>query len=189
MTDKHHLVVGSLSAIAARDNTSLASVFMDCDHAILVDTSGSMDERDSTGGRSRYDVACDELRKLQRDLPGKLAIFSYSSDIELCPSGVPVFKNGGTAMYDALEYVSDGMDGAIKSYIVISDGYPDPGTGNSIIALAGRLSTPVNTIFAGPVEDKLGREFMAQLALAGRGKMEFSANAAGMGDSAMKLLK
>jgi len=186
--DNSQIVVGSLGQIASRDNMSLADVFMNCDHIILVDTSGSMHEKDSTGGRSRYEVACDELRKIQRDLPGKLGIFSYSDECVFCPNGIPTMLGQGTGMLDAMRYVEP-VDGTIKSYIIISDGYPDPGTENNILALAGRMSTPVNTIFAGGVEDKMGREFMNQLAIAGRGKTSFSASASDLSSSAMKLLR
>lgn len=185
--DQNAIVPGSLSSIAARDGASLVEVFMSCDYIILVDTSGSMSEQDSRGGKSRYDVACDELRKLQSSLPGKLGIFSYSSECMICPGGVPNYQGGGTELLEAMEYVEP-ADGTIKKYVVISDGYPESGTENSILALARRMITPIDTIFAGPIEDMLGRQFMAELANAGRGRSEFSANASDLGDSARKLL-
>lgn len=179
------LVPGSLGAIAKRDSKSLAQVFLDADEIVLVDTSGSMGTQDSTGGMSRYDVACQELRKLQRDMQGKLAIFAFSSTCVFCPSGVPTMLKRDTNLLGALQYLS-AADGVIN-FTIISDGYPDPGTDYEIINLVSAMQSRVNTIFAGPTEDERGRKFMDQLAHVGRGRSYFSAQASDL-SSAVKLL-
>src|SRR3990172_5407518 len=89
------LVKGSLSAIAQQNNQSIAETFINADVIIIVDTSGSMAACDSRGDRSRYDVACEELKNLQASLPGKLALLSFSDDVIFCPSGVPFNYEGG----------------------------------------------------------------------------------------------
>ena len=181
----NELVPGSLGAVARRDRMSIAQMFMDADEIILVDTSGSMMTLDSTGGLSRYDVACQELRKLQRDLSGKLAIFSFSTTCVFCPSGVPTMLRHDTNLLGALQYVI-GADGCVN-YTIISDGYPDPGTDHEIIQLVSTMMSRVNTVFAGPTEDERGRKFMDQLAHVGRGKSSLSAHAEDL-SSAVKLL-
>lgn len=171
----NQLVPGSLGAIAKRNGQSLAESFLSVDEIILVDTSQSMAATDSTGGRSRYDVACQELRRLQAELPGKLAIFSFSNRCVLCPSGVPKFIGMGTNLLGAINYIL-GADGTV-GITIISDGYPDPGQDHQIISLASQMTSRINTIFAGPVEDEAGRKFMAQLAQSARGKTHLSARA------------
>ena len=75
------IVAGSLGAVAAQNGKSIAESFVSADAVIIVDTSGSMSQTDSRGGKSRYDVACQELKNLQASLPGKLALLSFSDDI------------------------------------------------------------------------------------------------------------
>ncbi len=179
------LIPGSLGAIAKRDNMHLAQAFLDATEIILVDTSSSMNAQDSTGGQSRYAVACNELRKLQRDLAGKLAIFSFSDTCVICPGGVPIMLGRGTNLLGALQYVI-GADGCVN-FTVISDGYPDPGQDHDIINLVSTMQSRVNAIFAGPIEDEIGRKFMSQLAQAGRGKSTLSAHAEDL-SSKVKLL-
>lgn len=181
------LVTGSIANIAQRDNISLAEAFLSADEIILVDVSYSMNSKDSTGGQSRHAVACSELRRLQRDLPGKLAIFEFSNACMFCPGGVPSHPRGGTDLLGALKYVQ-GADGTVN-FTVISDGYPDPGTDHEIIKLVSQMQSRINTIFAGPVEDEIGRKFMEQLAQAARGKSAFSASASDLSSSFTKLLE
>lgn len=180
-----NLVQGSLGQIANRDNISLADAFLNADEIVLVDTSGSMKTNDSTGGLSRYNVACTELVRLQHDLPGKIALFSFSDECLFCPSGIPVLLGGGTNLLRAINHVI-GAD-SLVGFTIISDGYPDPGTDHQIIDLASRMQSRINTIFAGPVEDETGRRFMQQLAQVARGKSHLSANAADL-SGGMKLL-
>ena len=182
----NNLVPGSLGQIAARDKSSIARVFMDCDEIILVDTSGSMMSEDSTGGQSRYSVACQELCKLQRDLPGKLAIFAFSDSCVFCPNGVPGLLKGGTRLLDALKYVI-AADGTV-GFTVISDGYPDSGTDDSIVMLVRQMKSRVNAIFAGGSEDHDGRMFMKKLADAGRGRDGFSDRSKDLQETVMLLM-
>jgi len=83
------IVKGSLTDIAAQHGHSLAQTFVNAEVVILIDTSGSMDTHDSRGGRKRYDVACEELAALQGNLPGKIAVLSFSDQTMFCPDGKP----------------------------------------------------------------------------------------------------
>lgn len=185
MSENNALVAGSIGSIAMRDNTSIAKAFLNATDIILVDTSGSMDIQDSTGGQKRYDVACQELRKLQKRLQGQLAIFSFSNECIFCPSGNPIYLGDETNLLEALQHV-EGADGTVN-YTIISDGYPS-GNESEIFALVSRMTSRVNCIFAGPVEDYQGRDFLYKLAQVGRGKSTVAANATDLGESAMKLL-
>ena len=98
------LVKGSLSAIAQQEGKSIAESFVNADCIIICDTSGSMEAHDSRDGRSRYEVACEELKNLQASLPGKLALLSFSDDVVFCPSGVPFNYQGGTHLDKALKF-------------------------------------------------------------------------------------
>lgn len=155
------IIPGSLGAIAQANNKSLAETFCQCDHIIIMDTSGSMYTNDSRGGKSRYDVALEELTQLQKNLPGKVAIISFSDDTVFCPSGVPAFMGGGTQLTRALNFVKvadlPGMD-----FILVSDGDPDDRTG--ALKIAATFTQKINVIYVGPESRPDGRDFLAKLA-------------------------
>jgi Mg-chelatase subunit ChlD len=169
MAEQTAIVPGSLSAIATRDGVSLAETFVSADAVILVDTSGSMCTRDSRGGKSRYDVALQELAQLQARLPGKLAVIAFSSNVLFCPGGQPPLLNGGgTDIAGALKFAKvadvDGM-----RFIIISDGEPDDE--RKALAVAKTYKNRIDTIFVGPEHDYAsGRTFLQRLASASGGK-------------------
>lgn len=172
------IVPGSLQAIATANGGSLAESFVQCDHCIIVDTSGSMGSVDSEPARTinegrkrghtktRYERACDELRSLQATLPGKIAVISFSSGVEFCPSGVPTNLGASTDLAGALAFarVADGCD---MTFTVISDGAPDSET--EALREAGKYTSTISTIFIGPAGDS-GEDFLKQLALASGGQ-------------------
>ncbi len=162
------LVKGSLSDIAKRSNQSIAETFVNCDVVILVDTSGSMGAQDSRGGRSRYDVACEELKALQGSLPGKIAVLSFSSDVEFNPSGVPRFMQSTTDMTKALRFakVADNIPG--MRFILISDG--EPNSPEQALATARSYKNKIDTIYVGPEDQPTGQGFLVKLAKASGGK-------------------
>ena len=161
------LVTGSLLDLAKKNNTSIAETFMSCDVVILVDTSGSMASSDSRGGRSRYDVACDELRSLQESLPGKIAVLSFSGDVEFCPAGVATFMGSSTNMEKALKFAKL-ADVPGMRFILISDGEPD--NPEATLAVAATYQCRIDTIFVGPEDMPAGQRFLANLAQASGGQ-------------------
>ena len=161
------LVVGSLEAIAKRDNMSLAESFLTCDIVVLCDTSGSMSMKDSRGGKSRYDVSLEELAQLQATMPGKLGIISFSSNTMFCPGGQPFDLGGGTDLAGALRFAKV-ADVPGMQFIVISDGKPD--SEQEALKEAKRYDAKISTIFVGPEDDlEGGRKFLQQLAAASGG--------------------
>lgn len=179
------IVVGSLADVAQRNNQTLAESFLTADAIVLVDVSGSMSSHDAPGGHSRYDTACAELAKVQKSLPGKVAVVAFSSDVRFVPGGVPPFDGGGTNLADALRFVQP-ADGCVK-FIVISDGYPD--SAESALKVAGKFTSEIDTVFCGPEGDDQGRAFLAQLARRAHGKNIESFKTAGLGDNVSLLLK
>lgn len=160
------LVPGSLQAIAKQQNQSIAETFLSADAIILVDVSGSM-----TG--SPFDQACAELRTLQADLPGKVAVVAFSDSPEFAPSGRPRFSSGGTDLARALAFVHV-ADGCDVRFIVISDGYPnDP---EATLREARKFTSKIDTVFIGREGDP-GAEFLRKLAAASGG--QYSKNQVG----------
>ena len=156
------IVRGSLGAIAKQENKSLAETFLNADVVVIVDTSGSMAAGDSRDGRSRYEVACDELTNLQNSMPGKLAVISFADDVMFCPSGIPYNYGGGTMLGKALKFAKmadvPGID-----FIVISDG--EPYDEEQAIEIARTYKNKISTIFVGPEQDwSGGRRFLERLA-------------------------
>jgi hypothetical protein len=174
-----NIIKGSLNAIARDKNMGLAEAFLTADTVILVDTSGSMEQRDEVAsmfgsperrtagsGLSRYQRACDELAKLQANLEGRIAVISFSTTSMFCPDGTPFNLRGGTNLAGALEFVQV-ADGVVDRFIVISDGWPDDA--EKALAVAKKFTTTIDTIFIGPPGDS-GEDFLRRLAAASGGQ-------------------
>lgn len=180
-----NLVKGSISDIAAQNNQSIAVTFISCDVIVLVDTSASMGAHDAPDGRTRYKQACLELETLQRNLPGKIGVISFSHNTMFCPNGVPFNFSGGTDLAGALKFakVADVPDA--MRFIVISDGEPDDES--DALWVARSYKNRIDTIYCGR-EMGHGQEFLKRLAAASKGSHVTTAQAAKLADSVTKLL-
>lgn len=155
-----NIVRGSLAALASEQGKSLAESFLSADAIVLVDVSGSMADAGGGGGRSRYEAACAELERLQRTLPGRIAVVEFSSAPAFCWSGRPGFQGGGTDMAEALRFIKP-ADGCGMTLILISDGEPDDAA--ETLAVARGFSDSIQTIYIGP-EGGRGATFLRRLA-------------------------
>jgi hypothetical protein len=162
------LVYGSLQDVAQREKKSVAHTFLSVDALVMVDTSGSMMMNDCQNNRSRYDLACEQLIRLQRDLPGKIGVISWNSYQNFCAGGVPTSPCGGTDMAGVLKFVKPADNTSIK-LILISDGEPDDE--DKALKLAGQFRSKIDCIFAGP-EGGYGRDFLRRLAEASGGQFK-----------------
>lgn len=161
------IVPGSLSAIAKETNTSIAEAFLGVDVIVIVDVSGSMAAADALGGRTRYTVACEELARLQEQLPGRIAVVAFNSDVRFVPHGLPPEPWGSTDLAAALRFVKV-ADGTVR-FIVISDGHPDDP--RAALQVARGFASPIDVIYCGPDDEREGREFLEQLARAAKGRV------------------
>jgi len=162
------IVKGSLTDIAAQHGHSLAQTFVNAEVVILIDTSGSMGTYDSRGGRTRYDVACEELTALQGNLPGKIAVLSFSDQTMFCPDGKPFNQNGSTDLAGALKFARVADVPGIR-FIVISDG--EPNEANAALREAVQYRNRIDVIYVGPEALPAGREFLTKLAAASGGQV------------------
>ena len=179
------LVKGSLGQIAQQSGQSLAQTFIGAEVVVIVDTSGSMGTEDSFGGRSRYEQACRELETLQANLPGRIAVMSFSSHIEFCPNGKPRDLRGSTDLEGALKFCKPAdIPGAMR-FIVISDGAPDDP--NAALRVARTYQNKIDTIYVGP-EGGHGLDFLRQLAAASGGSHVTAATAQSLAAGVQKLL-
>ena len=178
-------VQGSIGAMAKLNNQSIAASFMQADVIVIVDTSASMGQRDSRGNNSRYEVACIELMDLQRTLPGKIAVFSFSHDTEFCPGGIPTNQDGSTNMTKALSFVKCADLPGMK-FILISDGEPDEPEGTLVIART--FTNKIDTIYCGPENKPFGRDFLRKLSAATGGQSITSDRAKELAGSINQLL-
>lgn len=169
----NNIVIGSLSAIAKQQNKSIAETFINADLVAIVDTSGSMISNDSQGGKTRYEVACEELAALQANHPGKIAVIAFSDDVIFCPSGVPFYFGNGTDMARALEFAKI-ADVPGMNFVLISDG--EPKDEKKTLQVAQTYQNKISTIYVGPEDEPAGREFLRRLAASTGGK---SANVEG----------
>ncbi len=179
------IVPGSLAAVAKRENLTLAESFLSVDALILVDMSGSMASGDAPGGLSRYDAAERELRDLQAALPGKIGVVAFSTDVEFCPTGVPIRMGMGTNMAKALQFVKP-ADGLAK-LVLISDGEPD--SESETLRVARLFKHKIDTVYIGPERDHRGRRFLEQLANATGGQSLQSAAPGLLKNETLKLLQ
>jgi hypothetical protein len=164
-TMNSQLVYGSLADIAQREKKALAQTFLSVDALVMVDTSGSMGAPDGLNGRTRYDLACEQLIRLQRGLPGKVGVIAWASHVAFCPSGVPSFFMSGTDLAGVLRFVKP-ADGTSIKLILISDGEPD--NEEEALKLAASFQSSIQTIYIGPegLNGQHGREFLRKLAMA-----------------------
>lgn len=155
------LVKGSLGAIAKETGKTLAETFVDAECVIIVDTSSSMQVYDSRGGRTRYDVACEELRFLQEANEGKVAVLSFSNECIFCPSGVPTYLGQMTDMAKALDFAKVADVPGIR-FILISDGEPDDE--RRALNIARTYHNRIDTVYVGPEDRPYGLDFLQELA-------------------------
>lgn len=182
---RKEILAGSLADVAAQNKQSIAETFINADAVVLIDTSASMDTCDSRENRKRYDVACEELKALQAALPGKLAVLSFSSRTIFCPSGVPLFQQGGTDMADALKFAKVADVPGIR-FILVSDGEPD--SPSATLEQAHRYRNKINTIYVGSEIRPQGRDFLAQLAAISGGQAATTYQVNNLVASVQKLL-
>lgn len=180
------IVTGSMADVAARQNQSLAQTFVNAECVCLVDTSGSMATQDSRDGKSRYTVACEELAALQGAKPGRIAVLSFANLTMFCPDGKPYNQSGGTDLAEALRFARVADVPGIQ-FIVISDGQPD--STSAALAEAKQYKNKIDVIYVGPESQPGGRVFLTQLAQASGGSLVTADRAAGMAESAMRLLE
>ncbi len=167
MNQNNALIPGSLSDVSRREGMSLAESFVGVDVVILLDVSGSMVMEDSRDGRSRYDVALEELAQLQANMPGKLAVIGFSDHPEFAPSGQPFFQGSGTDLAKALRFAKM-ADIATIRFIVVSDGQPDDE--HAALDVAATYQGQIDCVFVGPEHDLHGQEFLGRLANAHGGQ-------------------
>lgn len=182
--NKLAIVPGSLADASAQDGCSLAESFIGADAVIIVDVSGSMGAKDSRGGQSRYVIACEELARLQANLPGRCAVIAFSSQHRFSPGGVPVFLGGGTNLAGALRFARLADVEGVEFY-VISDGQPD--NQDEALLVARTIKAPIHTIYVGP-EGGGGLEFLARLAAANGGKAEVDFKVAALAEKVERLM-
>jgi hypothetical protein len=120
--------------------------FMGVKAFVMVDVSSSMDVCDAGNGKSRYDVACDELAKLQNENPGEIAVGAFSNHADFCPGGVPIHAGGMTDMAAALEMMLMADNTGIR-LVLISDG--EPNDQSATLKIAGKFKSKIDTIFVG----------------------------------------
>jgi Mg-chelatase subunit ChlD len=155
------IVPGSLTDIARQSGQSLAESFVNAAVIVIVDVSGSMNTRDSRGRRSRYDVALEELRRVQGENPGKVAVLGFSDHTYFHPDGLPTYQGSGTDLAGALRFAKV-ADVPGMQFVVISDG--EPNDEESALHLAAQYQAHIHTIYVGPENGVSARQFLDLLA-------------------------
>lgn len=162
------VVRGSLQESQKQKKLTFAEAFITVDAVLVVDISLSMEERDvvAEGGHltTRWDEANNQLRRIQRRFPGRVAVVAFSHRTEFCPDGQLPPVQSNTDMLDALKFVAP-ADGCGIKFIVASDGEPDEP--EETLKQASHMS-PIDAIHIGTSEE--GRRFMERLAKASGGK-------------------
>lgn len=184
----HSLVAvpGSLADTAATRGQSLAESFVSADAIIICDVSGSMAAYDARGGRSRYDVALEELAALQARLPGRVAVIAFSHDVIFVPGGQPPLLGMGTDLARALRFAKVADVEGIR-FVLISDGVPD--SEHDALAVARTYSNRIDVVYCGPESQPYGRDFLARLAAATGGQAVTADRLEGLADATQKLLE
>lgn len=160
---------GSIQDAADKHGKPVAVMLMDVELVALVDMSGSMCEKDARDNEkrlcSRYDAAESELRKLQAEYPGKVAVIGFSGEAVFYSGGIPVRQGGSTRMDKALEEALP-YD-TLAKVVLISDGYPD--SNSSTLSVAAKFHSPIHTVYIGAAGGE-GAGFLRRLAKQTGGK-------------------
>jgi hypothetical protein len=180
------IVQGSIGAISQQTGKSLAETFISADVIVIIDTSGSMGAEDSRGGKSRYDIACEELKILQASLPGKIAVVNFSGSVQFEPGGHPMFLSGGTNLAKALAFVRIADIKGMR-FILISDGSPDDE--GAALHEARQFQNHIDVIYVGPEDRPYGRDFLQRLAKLTGGKSVTADCAKQLSAGVMQLLE
>lgn len=153
------IVRGSLLDVTHNTGQSIAESFFNADVLILLDNSGSMGVMDAPGKISRRQAAENELRRLQKKYPGKIALVCFADDVIPSPSGMIIPCGATTDMSAALRYALQFDDIGMK-IILVTDGAPNS-TYNTI-EVAKKFKSQIDAIYIGP-EDGLGLDFLNRL--------------------------
>ena len=175
---------GSLQQLAENTGKQIRDLFIDVELVVLLDTSLSMSELDHSD-KSRYERACDELRKLQAANPGKIALISWSSEAEWCFGGIPTFRGNSTDLAGALRFVKQ-VDNPYITFAIISDGEPD--SEKDALEAARLMQGKINTVYVGP-ELGRGREFLARLASQKKGTYSLNEFGKELGATVQRMLE
>lgn len=158
---------GSIYDAANKLDQKPEEVLADADVVIMLDCSGSMSTY--SGNSTRYELACEAVKDIQRAYPGRVALISFDSVAKLELGGIPRAPGGSTRMLPALE-IAHNFDGMDTKFYMISDGRPDYGTEDEILRYSDNFVDPINSIFIGGDEDVEGMEFLARLSKRTGGK-------------------
>lgn len=169
------IIQGSVGDIARKSGHTLAEAFLLVDAIVIVDTSGSMAQVDVPRSEvkvSRYNEACEQLKRLQAQMPGKIAVLAFSSYPVYCPNGQAQYLAGSTNLAAALRMVQPADDCDLR-FIVVSDGEPD--NERDCLDIAAKLKTRIDTIYVGPPDGR-GIDFLRRLAAIRSGQSATQAN-------------
>jgi hypothetical protein len=177
------IIPGSLSHMAKRNNQSLAESFLSADIIVLLDDSVSMSTPDAPNGMTRKEAAKAELKRLQKQHPGKIALVCFADNVVFCPHGDVQYCGGSTDMVKALQFVKVADDCGLK-IILVSDGAPNDE--RETLKVAATFKSSIQTIYIGR-EGGSGQDFLNKLAGITGGK-SFTSVEPGMLGSGISLL-
>lgn len=179
------IIRGSQQAIAQQTGKSLAQTFVGAEAVIICDCSGSMNTPDSRGGKTRYDVACEELQALQGSLPGKIALISFNNLVMFNPAGEPMIPSGGTDLAAALQYCKR-VDVEGIRFVLLSDGEPDQP--DKALGIARTYKNRIDVVYVGPEDRPAGRDYLQRLAAVSGGQIVTADRAKSLAAATQKLL-
>ena len=177
------IVKGSIQDIANCTGQQIAELFIDVDLIAIFDSSGSMSATD-LGDKTRYQRACDALKTLQNDNPGRIAIITFSDKASWCFDGIPEFLSSNTNLAGALAFAKT-ADNKFVKMVVISDGQPD--NEESALSIAQTMEAEISTIYIGP-ENGSGKLFLERLAKQNGGKFHKNQFALNLGETVQRML-
>lgn len=181
------IVVGSLSDVAERTVTgALAESFVGAKCVAIIDLSGSMELPDGKDNLPRYQVAFNELAKLQADMPGEVAVIGFADSTMFFPGGKPVMGLCGfsTNLARALDFARLADVEGIR-FVLVSDGQPNDEL--DALEAACKFQNRIDVIHIGSGRGS-GVEFLEKLSKMSGGQLVARDHFAGLAESAQNLL-
>lgn len=162
------VAAGSIMDQVAEKGITTAEAIAGARYLVLLDQSGSMENCDARGGRSRYAVAGEELLRIQAAWPGQILLVEFADEVRFRLNGISTGRTdgdigGGTNLVGALEAIR--MADGILEIIVVSDGEPSDAAG--ALAVAAGFRSAIHTIYIGRQGGE-GELFLSRLSAANR---------------------
>ena len=177
---------GSIEDFAEKSGQDTSLILMSAENVVLLDVSSSM-SANAESGKSKWDEATIQLKNIQKEYPGNVALFCFDDETTFHENGIPRKPDGCTYLFQAINFVADLLSEESQRLFVITDG--EVFDKELALEVAGKLPCVINSIFIGDAYNQHIEAFLTDLCKSNGkdGKNVYSREVKGLGE-AIKML-